>query len=1065
MPPLILPSEAKQGPQVLEHRAPITVATTMAAELGPPSNSVLWTAVFDYDAQGEDELSLRRGQIVYVLSKDSNISGDEGWWTGKIGGKVGIFPSNFVTDSDPLLPSAMIGNIQPEEIGYHELELKEVIGVGGFGKVHRAYWGHEEVAVKAARRGPDEDIELARKNVLQEAKLFWSLKHENIVSLRGVCLKEPKLCLVMEFARGGSLNRILAGRKIPPDVLVDWAIQIARGMNYLHNMAPISVIHRDLKSSNVLISEAIEGDNLHNKTLKITDFGLAREVYKTTRMSAAGTYAWMPPEVIKCGTYSKASDVWSYGVLLWELLTGETPYKGFDSLSVAYGVAVNTLALPIPKTCPEAWGKLMKSCWECDPHNRPSFKEILRELDVIVRSGFTQTPHESFHTMQDGWKKEIAEVLQELRKKEKELRCKEEELTRVQLQQRIQEENLQKREQELQARELELLEREINVMISQNTPTPKKRRGKFSKSRLKLLKREPGQISFPLDFRHTITVQHTALREESRLRTDTPPGSPSISRLRAIAHPSDVIKGKTWGPSTLHQRERGHLPAVRSTAWTPAKISKSAPNLDKSRTAMTSLAVAQTPSRNDILDFGQDEWVGRSESPIHHGRLGIPMPTLYNTTEGTRKPKLSIVEIMMYNMASMLAGVAAGYDVRMSNVSPLHPRLQQQLISGEQEEEQCPVESEFVSPDRGYAHNTYHGHTRHLRPNLSNLGMPDEKPMRFTDTSQHYLGSTMSTTSGLGSNYTTNTSGLSSSISGSTQPPTPSPRRKCSTSSFTECTELQEERDNRAPIYVPGDYYAAAQQVNLHGEGSAYFGSTYTPYRPEVNLGYERDYKGATYGYPEIPIYDSAYHEFAYEAARAPRVPQMGISAAGHRRTPSNISSTSSSNVNPGFRLENDEIASLYNLGSLSVSTTPNHSRSREYENVPLYAMRHPPVVPMPSPEISVTRPNSLGFEHGSQAKLRSSLKKYGAAGQKAGGSGGGTPTNPTPPDSLTSDDSSYLSAKDGGSSSISSQSRVRFSPEISLDMPSQGQTMDGTVPLQASRRLQRRYNTSDSAS
>lgn len=253
MPPLILTSEAKLGP----HQAPpvpeqqsAPVTTTMAAEMGPPMNSVLWTAVFDYEAQGEDELSLRRGQIVYVLSKDSNISGDEGWWTGKIGDKVGIFPSNFVTDCDPLLPSVMIGNIQPEEIDYHELELKEVIGVGGFGKVHRAYWGHEEVAVKAARRGPDEDIEVTRKNVLQEAKLFWSLKHENIVALKGVCLKEPKLCLVMEFARGGSLNRILAGRKIPPDVLVDWAIQIARGMNYLHNMAEISVIHRDLKSSN-----------------------------------------------------------------------------------------------------------------------------------------------------------------------------------------------------------------------------------------------------------------------------------------------------------------------------------------------------------------------------------------------------------------------------------------------------------------------------------------------------------------------------------------------------------------------------------------------------------------------------------------------------------------------------------------------------------------------------------------------------------------------------------------------------------------------------------------------
>lgn len=106
-------------------------------------------------------------------------------------------------------------------------------------------------------------------------------------------------------------------------------------------------------------------------------------------------------------------------MVLWELLTGETPYKGFETLSIAYGVAVNSLKLPIPKTCPEAWSRLMKRCWECDPHDRPSFKEILKVLDEISRSGFSQTPHESFHTLQDGWKKEIAEVLQELRKKEK----------------------------------------------------------------------------------------------------------------------------------------------------------------------------------------------------------------------------------------------------------------------------------------------------------------------------------------------------------------------------------------------------------------------------------------------------------------------------------------------------------------------------------------------------------------------------------------------------------------------------------------------------------------------
>jgi mitogen-activated protein kinase kinase kinase 9 len=106
------------------------------------------------------------------------------------------------------------------------------------------------VAVKAARQDPDEEPSVTLQNVRQEAKLFWLLKHENIVQLEGVCLKMPNMCLVMEYARGGSLNRVLSGRKIRPDVLVDWAIQIARGMDYLHNKAPISLIHRDLKSSN-----------------------------------------------------------------------------------------------------------------------------------------------------------------------------------------------------------------------------------------------------------------------------------------------------------------------------------------------------------------------------------------------------------------------------------------------------------------------------------------------------------------------------------------------------------------------------------------------------------------------------------------------------------------------------------------------------------------------------------------------------------------------------------------------------------------------------------------------
>ena len=213
----------------------------------------LWSALYNYDAQGEDELSLRKGQIVEVLSEDAKISGDEGWWTGKIGDKVGIFPANFVMYDDPMTSYHMnraIASVQPIEIDFNELELEEVIGVGGFGKVYRGMWKGKEVAVKAARQDPDTELSVTLENVMKEAQLFGLLDHENIVSSEGVCLREPNLCLVLEYCRGGSLNRVLTGRKIRPDVLVDWAIQIARGMEYLHCGAQISLIHRDLKSSN-----------------------------------------------------------------------------------------------------------------------------------------------------------------------------------------------------------------------------------------------------------------------------------------------------------------------------------------------------------------------------------------------------------------------------------------------------------------------------------------------------------------------------------------------------------------------------------------------------------------------------------------------------------------------------------------------------------------------------------------------------------------------------------------------------------------------------------------------
>lgn len=154
----------------------------------------LCTALFDYEAQGEDELSLQRGEVVEILSKDAKISGDEGWWTGKISDKVGIFPSNFVAEEEQRRCSfrkrtTFDEEDHPIEIDFNELQLEEVIGVGGFGKVYRGVWKNEVIAVKAARQDPDEDISSTLDNVRQEALVFWKLHHENIVALKGVCLQ------------------------------------------------------------------------------------------------------------------------------------------------------------------------------------------------------------------------------------------------------------------------------------------------------------------------------------------------------------------------------------------------------------------------------------------------------------------------------------------------------------------------------------------------------------------------------------------------------------------------------------------------------------------------------------------------------------------------------------------------------------------------------------------------------------------------------------------------------------------------------------------------------------
>ncbi|ESO02910.1 hypothetical protein HELRODRAFT_81107, partial [Helobdella robusta] len=482
-----------------------------------------WVVISDYEATRKDELTLRRGARVRILSKDARISGDEGWWAGEVNDQVGIFPCLCVSE------------LLPIEIEYNELlPLGSMIGHGAFGNVHRGHWRGEEVAIKlfvVSSISPANHVNSMIESIRKEAQLFWLLHHPNIIRLLGVCLSPPNLCLVMEYARGGPVSQIIQRFSLTPEIIVNWALQIARGMNYLHEGARLHIVHRDLKSNNILILEAIEGNNLENKTLKIIDFGLAREASHTTHMSTAGTYAWMAPEVFKSQKFSKFSDVWSYGVVLWELLTGKTPYEGFNFAAILYGVGNNTLKLPIPDSCPQSFKDLLQRCWQPAAHNRPTFRNIISILESIADSSFVETSNENFQMMQDDWHREIEERFQELRQKEKELHLLEDELNKALEQRKLHEEELHRRERELLGRELDLVEREIQVLIKQQCMNkPEKRKGKFRKSRLQKLKAGGGKnISEPSDFRHNFTVQ------QEKPSPISPPVSPDFLPRLTIA--------------------------------------------------------------------------------------------------------------------------------------------------------------------------------------------------------------------------------------------------------------------------------------------------------------------------------------------------------------------------------------------------------------------------------------------------------------------------------------------------------------------------------------------------
>ncbi|XP_028249685.1 mitogen-activated protein kinase kinase kinase 20 isoform X2 [Parambassis ranga] len=299
------------------------------------------------------------------------------------------------------------------QIKFNDIHFYENCGGGSFGSVYRARWisQDKEVAVKKLLK------------IENEAEILSVLSHRNIIQFYGAIVEAPNYGIVTEYASGGSLYDYLSSEEseeMDMGHIMTWAAEIARGMHYLHSEAPVKVIHRDLKSRNVVLAA--------DKVLKICDFGASRFLTHTTHMSLVGTFPWMAPEVIQSLPVSETCDTFSYGVVLWEMLTREIPFKGLEGLQVAWLVVEKNERLTIPSSCPASFAELMRKCWATEPKERPVFKQILSTLESMSKDRQLPQQCNSFLHNKAEWRCEIEATLERLKKLERDLSTKEQEL-------------------------------------------------------------------------------------------------------------------------------------------------------------------------------------------------------------------------------------------------------------------------------------------------------------------------------------------------------------------------------------------------------------------------------------------------------------------------------------------------------------------------------------------------------------------------------------------------------------------------------------------------------------
>ncbi|XP_075996078.1 mitogen-activated protein kinase kinase kinase 7 isoform X2 [Genypterus blacodes] len=261
-----------------------------------------------------------------------------------------------------------------EEINYEDIEVEEVVGRGAFGVVCKAKWKGKDVAIKTI------ESESERKAFIVELRQLSRVNHPNIVKLYGSC--NNPVCLVMEYAEGGSLYNVLHGAEPLPyytaSHAMSWCFQCSQGVAYLHGMKPKALIHRDLKPPNLLL---VAGGTV----LKICDFGTACDI-QTHMTNNKGSAAWMAPEVFEGNNYSEKCDVFSWGIILWEVITRRKPFDeiGGPAFRIMWAVHNGTRP-PLIKNLPKPIESLMTRCWSKDPSQRPSMEEIVKIMTHLMK--------------------------------------------------------------------------------------------------------------------------------------------------------------------------------------------------------------------------------------------------------------------------------------------------------------------------------------------------------------------------------------------------------------------------------------------------------------------------------------------------------------------------------------------------------------------------------------------------------------------------------------------------------------------------------------------------------